>query len=215
MLKHLANALTLLRLVLAPVVAWALWQALVLNGDGAQADSDAWALAAAGLFILAALTDLFDGMAARAFNGESKFGRIIDPIADKLLVGLPLIVIAGCFVRTGWDTGDLLIAIPVAVIVLRDTAMTVIRLAAPDGEGARVSTLAKWKTTLELLVVGSAVLAAAAAPLSKLLGAGDRFTPSPLMFATWIGALILAALLSAWTGAQYLRALKAPAAQSP
>ena len=101
MLKHIPNALTLTRLILAPVIAWQMWQALVpptLPPELALQDGDYYFVRpiedvarfltiAAALFIIAALTDFFDGIAARAFNAHSKFGRLIDPIADKMLVG--------------------------------------------------------------------------------------------------------------------------------
>ena len=120
---------------------------------------------AAVFFVIAALTDLFDGMAARAFNAHSKLGRIIDPIADKALVGLPLIAIAlvvsiswpGLVAGIGSPFGELTAAAIICstgVIVVRDVTMTIVRLVSPDGEGARVSSLAKWKTALELLVIG-------------------------------------------------------------
>jgi cardiolipin synthase len=215
MLKHLANMLTLTRLVLAPVVAWALWQALQLWPDVSTSSaqlsaSDTWALGAAGLFIFAALTDLFDGMAARAFNGESKFGRIIDPIADKLLVGLPLAAFAIHFWMVGSDLWPI-VALPVLVIVGRDALITLLRLTSSDGEGARVSVLAKWKTTLELIVVGALILGVAAGPALRLSGLGEGFAIMPLAVFIWVGALVLAAALSAWTGLAYLVAPKAPA----
>src|SRR5262245_16227876 len=104
MLKHLPNLLTLLRLILAPVVAWAVWQAYAMpaeaaasnpqNFDAELSGAQAWALLAAGLFVFAALTDLFDGMAARALGVDSRFGRLLDPVADKALVGLPLIAVS-------------------------------------------------------------------------------------------------------------------------
>ena len=69
MLKQLPNTLTLLRLVLAPVIAWAVWQAYAM----AESEGQAWAVWAALLFVIAALTDLFDGMVARALDAHSKF----------------------------------------------------------------------------------------------------------------------------------------------
>jgi CDP-diacylglycerol--glycerol-3-phosphate 3-phosphatidyltransferase len=195
MLKHLPNALTLLRLVLAPVVAWAVWR----TGLG---EDKAWAIVAAVLFVIAALTDLFDGMAARAFHAESRFGRIIDPIADKLLVGLPLIALSVLLYIKGWEFW-LLVAAPTAVIVGRDVLMTVMRLTASDGEGARVSQLAKWKTALELIVVGGAVLF----PLAPtILGANidGALVLDTIAWLIWNSALVVAAYLSAYTGVRYV-----------
>ncbi|MDP3492229.1 MAG: CDP-alcohol phosphatidyltransferase family protein [Hyphomonadaceae bacterium] len=198
MLKHLPNALTLLRLMLAPLIAWAVWQANVLN-----AGSQDWAMWAAALFIIAALTDLFDGMAARAFNAHSKFGRLIDPIADKALVGLPLIAISIVASRGDWPLWWI-IAISTAVIVLRDITMTLIRFAAKDGEGVRVSQLAKWKTAIELIAVAIGILLMAAPALMRITGLGDGFVVSDAMTLGWIGFLAIAALLSAYTAFQYL-----------
>ncbi|MEP7211190.1 MAG: CDP-alcohol phosphatidyltransferase family protein [Alphaproteobacteria bacterium] len=195
MLKHLPNALTLLRLVLAPVVAWAVWRAQL-------GDDKAWAIAAAILFVIAALTDLFDGMVARAFNAESKFGRIIDPIADKALVGLPLIALSILLYTKTWEFWPL-VAGPTAVIVVRDVLMTGARLMAPDGEGARVSQLAKWKTALELIVVGGAVMF----PLAPaVMGANidGALVLDALAWLVWNSLLVVAAGLSAYTGVRYV-----------
>lgn len=197
-MKHLPNALTLLRLLLAPVVAWLMWQGLAA-ADQPQAIATNLALAAL-LFVLAALTDLFDGMAARAFNAHSKFGRLIDPIADKAIVGLPLIV----FAVSCWFNGDpvvaWLVSLPVGVIVARDVAMTLIRLLAPDGEGARVSSLAKIKTALELVAVGSLLLL-------LVVQAHTLSVIAPALWA-WLVLLAVTATLSAYTGFQYLRPQK-------
>lgn len=206
MLKQLPNALTLLRLVLAPLVAWLFWLSVETPHDPSHTAAG-YMTASAALFILAALTDLFDGMAARAFNAHSKFGRLIDPIADKALVGLPLIVIALNFWHVGHPAA-LLVTLATAVIVVRDTGMTVLRLAAPDGEGAPVSQLAKVKTALELVVIGSLLVIGAA---SLQLQAGDAGGPSFLPYSQvieiiWLGLLALTAALSAFTAYQYLTA---------
>jgi CDP-diacylglycerol--glycerol-3-phosphate 3-phosphatidyltransferase len=195
MLKHLPNALTLLRLVLAPAVAWAVWCAQLGDDKG-------WTVAAAVLFVVAALTDLFDGMAARALHAESKFGRIIDPIADKALVGLPLIALSLLLYAKAWEFWPL-VAGPTAVIVVRDVLMTLLRLTAVDGEGARVSQLAKWKTALELIVVGGAVLF----PLAPtVMGANVEraLAADAAAWLVWNAALVVAAALSAYTGARYV-----------
>lgn len=214
MLKHLPNALTLLRLILAPVVAWAVWQAYVTPTEATQtpgqfdaemSGAQMWAVLAAGLFVFAALTDLFDGMAARALNVDSKFGRMLDPIADKALVGLPLIAISIIAWRAGWSTW-LPIAISTGIIVGRDLLITLLRLLAPDGEGARVSQLAKWKTAIELIAVGTPILLAAAPTIVRALGLGESFGVGPEVMLGWTVILGLAAVLSALTAAQYLTA---------
>ena len=231
MLKHIPNALTLTRLILAPVIAWFYWLGASpwpphvpgLGYDEAIAQYDylttTYLSLAAVLFVVAALTDLFDGMAARAFNAHSKFGRIIDPIADKALVSLPLIAI----VLSLWHARFLNffyfpITLAVAVIVVRDVTMTWVRLAAPDGEGARVSSLAKIKTALELFVVGSFLVVAAIE--THFLEAVAKMSSSvelqqalriDLPRALWIGwslLLVITAALSAYTGWQYLRPTK-------
>ena len=214
-MKHLPNALTLMRLILAPVVAWAVWQAYAMpieaavsnpqNFDAELSGAQGWALLAAGLFVFAALTDLFDGMAARALGVESKFGRMIDPIADKALVGLPLIAISVVAWKAQWPLWWA-IAASTAVIVLRDLLISVLRFTSSDGEGAKVSQLAKWKTAIELVAVGVPILFAAAPPLVRLLGLGEGFAISDAMTMGWIVLLALAALLSAVTALQYLTA---------
>jgi cardiolipin synthase len=187
MLKQLPNALTVSRLILAPVVAWAVWQSY------AAEDAARWAVWAFALFAVAALTDLFDGMIARALDAHSKFGRLVDPIADKALVGLPLVALSLIAWRAGWGVWPL-IALASAVIIGRDLLITAIRMSSPDGEGVRVSRLAKWKTALELVAVGAPLL------LIASQGAG-----SDMLVAACAGLLALAAALSAYTGLQYLR----------
>ena len=212
MLKQIPNALTLLRLILAPVIAWIFWLAVSspLAADTLTAGSEAqagYALTAAILFVLAALTDLFDGMAARAFDAHSKFGRIIDPIADKALVGLPLIAIA----IGVWSNGDPawpIIAIATAVIICRDVGMTLLRMFSSDGEGVRVSSLAKWKTALELFVVGALIVIIAIITNWKSLGLGESVSVPPALPVIWLALLVLAAALSAYTAFQYLTTRK-------
>lgn len=219
MLKQIPNALTLLRLVLAPVIAWLLWVTFQPPPSG-QSFSEipvriqelaSLLTLAAILFVVAALTDLFDGMIARALDAHSKFGRLIDPIADKALVGLPLLVIAYGALQNGATPESLIVAIATVVIVGRDVLMTVVRLIAPDGEGARVSSLAKWKTALELIVVGSYLIGMAVAmhlALSSINAPAawaDHLEAwlEPIKW-LWIALLVVAAALSAYTAWQYL-----------
>jgi CDP-diacylglycerol--glycerol-3-phosphate 3-phosphatidyltransferase len=219
LLKQLPNALTLTRLILAPVIAWLLWASFDLLPNSAdfpdhaayfQEVANTLTLAAA-LFVVAALTDLFDGMLARALDAHSKFGRLIDPIADKALVGLPLLAIAFGVWQRGASPDWFIIAAATTVIVGRDVLMTVVRLAAPDGEGARVSSLAKWKTALELIVVGSFLVVSSAgmqitaiSMYTPVAWARDLNSYDDLLKWIWMGLLVLAASLSAYTAWQYL-----------
>lgn len=223
-MKHVPNALTLLRLVLAPVIAWLMWEALEARFTAPstltdeeyrraydlflQTTADTLTLAAI-LFVVAALTDLFDGMIARRFNAHSKFGRLIDPIADKALVGLPLIVGSVSAWRHFYWLWPI-IALASAVIVIRDITMTVIRLRAADGEGARVSLLAKIKTSLELVVIGSLLVVLAIYAHMQVQAAPEDQTFHIANYRTlfefvWIALLVITAALSAYTGWQYLR----------
>ena len=217
MLKHIPNALTLIRLILAPVIAWLFWQGLnysisidvpVSNASLHQAAG--YFFTATACFAFAALTDFFDGMAARAFNAHSKFGRIIDPIADKALVGLPLLVISlVAAIRAGWAAPVVLVS--TAIIIIRDVTMTVVRLRSPDGEGVRVSSLAMWKTALELVVVGT-YLVVTTCQIWALSMDGPLYREiSPYVdgfYEIWTVFLVITAALSAYTGWQYLRPAK-------
>lgn len=208
-MKHLPNALTASRLVLAPVIAWMVWLAYAAPAQSQnpqESGAQTWALLAFALFVLAALTDLVDGQLARLLKADTRLGRVLDPIADKVLVGLPLIALSIVAFQIGQPLW-LLIAAPTGVIVLRDVLVTLSRLTARDGEGIRVSQLAKWKTAVELVAVGLPILMIAAPSLVRLSGLGAGFTVSPTMMFAWIGLLFVAATLSAITALQYLFAL--------
>ena len=214
------NMLTLSRLLLAPVVAWCMWkgfsipfeaqfgpnatQASFGEIEAAKALGEHYQWGAAILFVIAALTDLFDGMAARALDADSKFGRILDPIADKALVGLPLAVlsilsgysgVAGAGSDLTWSAADMnpWIVIPTIIIIGRDLVITILRLFAEDGEGARVLQLSKWKTAIELIAV--------ALPIFIAL---PYFATSPQLHTLWLYLLGFAAFLSLLTGLIYI-----------
>lgn len=197
MLKQIPNALTLARLILAPVIAYAIWEAYNSTDEAAQG----WTIWSAVLFIVAALTDLFDGIAARAFDAHSKFGRLIDPIADKALVGLPLIALSIVAAQAPWPFWWA-VAAATAVIVLRDTTMTILRMTAKDGEGARVSSLAKIKTALELIVIGALLVVVAIGTQVDAGGLQD------VLYPLWVALLVITAALSAYTAWQYLAPVK-------
>lgn len=216
-MKWLPNALTILRCILAFVVAWAIIEVTlgsftrafdVFATDPNREERNTvfatnqlidrnWSLIALSTFIFAAVLDFLDGWLARKLNAESDFGRVLDPIADKLLVGIPLLIAA--MLALAWPPFGLVIAIPCLAIVFRDIFITWLRFSKWGGAQTRVSTLAKWKTALEFLAVGLPLTVIAIERFSSLKF-GD-----PLYVLTWIVLLYLAAALSLYTGYQYVR----------
>lgn len=135
---NLPNALTVLRLLAAPGVAvmflyfhrpWADWFAL-------------------SLFVLAAVTDWFDGYLARLWKQESKFGAMMDPIADKAMVVIAIMVITGYNGMNPW------LILPATVILFREVFVSGLReyLGASAGT-LKVTKLAKWKTTAQMVAI--------------------------------------------------------------
>ncbi len=180
MLTDLPNLLTLSRIAAIPVVV-----ALVAM-DRPAAD-----LAACVLFSIAAITDYLDGHFARTRRLQSSFGRMLDPIADKLLVGAVLMMLAGQGRFTYWTL------YPAIVILLREILVSGLReYLAEMRAGLPVTPLAKWKTGFQMGALGT-------------LLAGDRsavLLHVPILPVTLIGSLMLwvAAGLTLITGWDYL-----------
>jgi len=143
---NLPNVLTILRLFAAPGVA-----VMFLYFNRPLADFFALIL-----FVTAAITDFVDGYLARAWKQESKFGAMLDPIADKAMVIIALLVITGFSGMNPW------IMMPATFIIFREVFVSGLRefLGATAGL-LKVTQLAKWKTTLQM--VGIALLFAAGA----------------------------------------------------
>lgn len=132
------NILTVLRLIAAPGVALAF-----VFFERPAAD---WI--AISLFILAALTDYIDGRLARAWQQESNFGRMLDPIADKAMVIIALAMIVGTSGIKG------LILFPIAFILLREIFVSGLREFLGSKAGRlKVTYLAKWKTTVQMVAI--------------------------------------------------------------
>ncbi len=132
------NTLTILRLLAAPGVAvmflyfhrpWADWFALTL-------------------FVSAAVTDWFDGYLARLWKQESKFGAMMDPIADKAMVVIALLIITGYSGMNPW------LILPATIILFREVFVSGLRefLGAKAGL-LKVTRLAKWKTTAQMVAI--------------------------------------------------------------
>ena len=151
-MKHLPNILTGFRLVLALFMFVALataagatpWLSARLTGE-AQFSLERWAFFA---FLVAAVTDFFDGWLARAMKATSVWGAILDPIADKVLV---CAAVLGLLAK-----GDMPpVVLPAALILFREFTVSALReVAAGKGVSLPVTLLAKWKTTLQLTALG-------------------------------------------------------------
>ena len=194
-LKWLPNALTVLRCILAFVVGWAILRA------AHSANPGDWFGISLAAFLTGAVFDLFDGILARRWHAESDFGRLLDPIADKLLIGLPLIALTMFF----WDKPPhgRIILWPALAIIGRDVAITLLRFSPRGGVRLQVSQLAKWKTVLEFFAV--AIPIAALTTGSHMNSLTEHF-PHNTLGDVWIYLLHVAAALSLYTGWQYVRA---------
>ncbi len=182
MIWTLPNILTILRLLAAPGLA-----ILFLYFHRPMAD---WF--ALVLFVVAALTDFVDGYLARAWKQESKFGAMLDPIADKAMVVIALTIIVGYSGITPW------LVLPVTVILFREVFVSGLRefLGADAGKLA-VTKLAKWKTTAQMVAI------------SVLFGAmgieHGGSLPTLHMIVEWLGLALLwvSAVLTLITGLDY------------
>ena len=135
-LWNIPNILTLMRVLLIPV--------LVLLAYLPAFPWQHWVTA--GVFVLAAVTDWFDGYLARALNQTSAFGRFLDPVADKLMVAAALLVLVQAH-PTIW------VVVPAIVIISREITISALReWMAEIGKRAHVavSQIGKWKTTAQM-----------------------------------------------------------------
>jgi CDP-diacylglycerol--glycerol-3-phosphate 3-phosphatidyltransferase len=137
---NLPNALTLARIFLVPIVVVFLLTVEIRN----------WALFGAGLFLAAALTDLLDGYIARRRKQVTTLGRLLDPIADKLLISSALISLVQLKIAPAWM---------VVIIIGREVAVSGLRsIAAHEGFSIDVSTLGKGKMVTEVAAVIGLIL---------------------------------------------------------
>ncbi len=131
---HLPNILTFLRLILAPALVIYL---IVDKTDSAK-------FLGMFVFILIIATDFFDGYLARKFNYVSNFGKVFDPIADKMIIILLLCFFLGNYLN---NIDDLTICILLILIITREILVSGLReFLGPKGKELRVTMLAKWKT---------------------------------------------------------------------
>ena len=175
----LPNILTYGRVIAVPVVvvllfwpdlSWMRWTALCI-------------------FILAGVTDFFDGYLARAWSQQSSLGRMLDPIADKLLVAAVLLMLVADHTITSFSIWAAIVILCREILVsgLREY-LAELKVSVP------VSKVAKWKTTLQLVALGFLIAGRTA----------DLVVPG----VTQAGLILLwvAALLTLYTGWDYLKA---------
>jgi CDP-diacylglycerol---glycerol-3-phosphate 3-phosphatidyltransferase len=179
---NLPNILTMLRIVLVPFFIWF----LIADAPGLDSSNGVWRWAAAAVFAVAIYTDKLDGDIARSRGLITDFGKIADPIADKLLIGSALVMLSVLQELPWWVT---------ILILVREWGITALRFfvirygVIPASRGGKLKT-----------VVQTAAIFLYVVPLASL--------------APWLGAVAFAVMMVAlaitlWTGAEYvLEALK-------
>jgi cardiolipin synthase (CMP-forming) len=185
---NVPNMLTYGRIVAVPIVAL-----LLLWTDRAEAMTGLGVLTARwialGIYVIAAITDFFDGYLARRWQQQSSLGRMLDPIADKVLVAVVLLVLCGDQILRG---GHVWAAI---IILAREVLVSGLReYLGQLSVSVPVTQIAKWKTTVQLVAIGFLI----AGP------AGDEI----IFGVTKVGVagLWVAAALTLYTGYDYFRA---------
>ena len=180
----LPNALTVMRILLVPVFAIA----FVMPGDVSR-------IVAFLVFVVASLSDWLDGFAARKLKAGSEFGRMLDPIADKVLVAVALMMLVAegdirqFYLTTGLHS--LLKLVPALIILSREILVSGLReFLAELRVGLPVSQLAKWKTAVQMGAIAFLLVGDAASPYVTTAG----------IYLIWI-----AAGLTLVTGYDYLR----------
>jgi cardiolipin synthase len=176
--RNLPNFLTYGRIVAIPALVACFFL---------QRDLGNWL--AMSIFIAAGVTDFLDGYLARAWQQQSAIGRMLDPVADKLIVAASLMMLAADQTIAGWSlwAGVIILCREILVSGLREFLGT-LSVSVP------VTRLAKWKTTVQMVAIGFLLAGSA----------GDKIFPYTT--GTGITLLWIAALLTLYTGYDYLRA---------
>ncbi|OJT99210.1 CDP-diacylglycerol--glycerol-3-phosphate 3-phosphatidyltransferase [Metarhizobium album] len=177
------NILTYGRILCVPLIV------LCFFVEGRLQSSDFARWAAVWIFVIASISDFFDGYLARIWNQTSNIGRMLDPIADKLLIASILLLVAADGTIAGWSLWAAIIILCREILVsgLREY-LAELKVSVP------VTRIAKWKTTVQMVAIAFLL----AGP------AGDKVLP----YTTQIGIVLLwiAAILTMYTGYDYFRA---------
>ncbi|MET3854197.1 CDP-diacylglycerol--glycerol-3-phosphate 3-phosphatidyltransferase [Rhizobium sp. OAE497] len=180
---NIPNLLTYGRILAVPLIV------LCFFVEGRLQSSDLARWVAFWIFVIASVTDFLDGYLARIWNQTSNIGRMLDPIADKLLVASILLLVAADGTIAGWSIWAAIIILCREILVsgLREY-LAALKVSVP------VTRIAKWKTTVQLVAIAFLL----AGP------AGDAVLPYTTQIG--IGLLWIAALLTIYTGYDYFRA---------
>ena len=179
---NLPNILTMLRIVLVPFFVWF----LLIDAPGLHPENGPWRWIAAALFAVAIYTDKLDGDIARSRGLVTDFGKIADPIADKLLIGSALVMLSVLQELPWWVT---------ILILVREWGITALRFFVIRYGVIPASRGGKLKTVVQTVAIFLYVI-----PLASL--------------APWLGGLAFAVMMVAlaitvWTGGEYvIEALK-------
>jgi len=187
----LPNILTYARIAAIPVVVGCIYAQAIMDGP-------LWLRwVALAVFIAAAVTDFLDGYYARIWDQHSAFGRMLDPIADKLLVASCLLMLAADGIIHGWTLWAAIVILCREILVsgLREY-LAALRVSVP------VTKLAKWKTTVQLIAIGFLLAGDAG---DQMVGA---LVPQLGPIVTQLGLLLLwiSAIFTIYTGWDYFRA---------
>jgi cardiolipin synthase (CMP-forming) len=187
----LPNILTYARIAAIPVVVGCIYAQAIMDGP-------LWLRwVALAVFIAAAVTDFLDGYYARIWDQHSAFGRMLDPIADKLLVASCLLMLAADGIIHGWTLWAAIVILCREILVsgLREY-LAALRVSVP------VTKLAKWKTTIQLIAIGFLLAGDAG---DQMVGA---VVPQLGPVVTQLGLLLLwiSAIFTIYTGWDYFRA---------
>ena len=187
----LPNLLTYGRIAAVPVVVALMFSQSIMQGG-------LWLRwVALAIFIMAGITDVLDGYFARTWDQQSLLGRMLDPIADKLLVASCLLMLAAEETIHGWS---LLAAV---IILCREILVSGLReFLAELRVSVPVTRLAKWKTTWQLVAVGFLIAGEAGDKLAMFIFK----TEMPVVTNIGLVLLWLSALVTLYTGWDYLRA---------
>lgn len=141
-MKHIPNFLTTFRIVIIPILILSFYiPGMVAN------------VVAALLFAIAAITDYFDGYFARTMKAQSNFGKCLDPIADKLLVIVAIVMLINFSNKSPW------ILIPGLIIICREVLVSGLReFLAEIRVSVPVSKLAKYKTMVQMVAITGLLL---------------------------------------------------------